>query len=121
MLYGIKPLAMCTSTAGCARAGELSVAGAASVWNAHVTPAEDTPFHWLVLTVTCLAIARNGFPDSWAVRMMLGSMKTGIPNPPAVVVQSPMARNSYHACTARFSSRLRIGCGSVTSFIHADR
>src|SRR6266700_4836827 len=112
---------MWTSTDGCARVGLLSDVAAASVWNAHVTPADDTPFHWFVLTVTSFAIARNGFPLSCAVKMMLGSMKTGMPNPPAVVVQSPMARNSYHACTARFSSGVRIGCGSVTSFIHADR
>src|SRR6266705_1954437 len=71
----MKPLAMCTSTDGCARTGELSVVAAASVWNAQVTPALDTPFHWLVLTVTCLAMDRNGFPDSCAVRMMDGSMK----------------------------------------------
>src|SRR4249919_1625289 len=105
----MNPRAMWTSTDGCARVGELSVADAASVWNAHVTPAEETPFHWFVLTVTCFAIDRNGFVDSCAVRMMLGSMNTGIPNPPAVVVQSPIARNSYHACTARFSSAVRIG------------
>src|SRR6266581_9393481 len=105
----MNPRAMCTSTVGCARVGELSVVAAASVWNAQVTPALDTPFHWFVLTVTCLAIARNGFPDSCAVRMIDGSMNTGIPNPPAVVVQSPRARNSYHAWTARFSSGDRTG------------
>src|SRR6266581_4491886 len=105
----MNPRAMCTSTVGWARVGELSVAAAASVWNAQVTPALLTPFHWLVLTVTCLAMLRNGFPDSWAVRMIDGSMNTGIPNPPAVVVQSPSARNSYQAWTARFSSGDRTG------------
>ena len=62
---------------------------------------------------------RNGFPDSWAVRMIDGSMNTGMPNPPAVVVTSPRARNSYHAWTARFSSSVRTGWTSVTIFIHA--
>src|SRR6266705_1295208 len=117
----MNPRAMWTSTDGCASVGELSVAAAASVWNAQVTPALLTPFHWFVLTVTCLAICRYGFPDSCAVKIIEGSINTGIPNPPAEPVQSPRARNSYHAWTARFSSGDRTGCGSVTIFIHADR
>jgi hypothetical protein len=55
------------------------VAAAASVWNAHDTPAELTPFHRFVLTVTCRAIDRNGFPLPCAVRMIDGSMNTGMP------------------------------------------
>lgn len=51
----MNPRAMCTSTVGWARTGLLSVAAAASVWKAQVTPADETPFHWFVLTVTCLA------------------------------------------------------------------
>src|SRR5438105_852132 len=121
MLYGMKPRAMYTATDGCASVGELSVAGAASVWKAQVTPAEDTPFQKFVLTVTWRAMARNGFPESCAVKMIDGSMNTGMPKPPALVVTSPMARNSYQACTACRSSSDRIGCGSVTSFIQALR
>src|SRR6266540_89096 len=117
----MNPRAMCTDTLGCARVGELSVAGAASVWNAHVTPADETPFHVFVLMVTCRARVRNGFPLPCAVMMIDGSMNTGIPNPPAVVVTSPIARNSDHACMARDSSWVRNGCGSVTNFIHAFR
>jgi hypothetical protein len=69
---------MCTDTVGCARVGELSVAAAASVWNAHETPADETPFHVFVLTVTCLAMLRNGLSLPCAVRMMLGSMKRSV-------------------------------------------
>jgi hypothetical protein len=99
----------------------LSVVATPSDWNAHVTPAELTPFHTLVLTVTCRASCRNGFPDPCAVRMIDGSMNTGMPKPPAVVTPSDMARYSLNANTARVSSAVRMGCGSVTSFCHAVR
>jgi hypothetical protein len=117
----MNPRAMCTSTAGCARVGLLSVAAAASVWNAQVTPADETPFHRLVLTVTWRAIDRNGLPDPCAVRMIDGSMNTGMPYPPAADVKSAIARYSSHAWTALRSSSERNGCGCVTSFIHASR
>src|SRR2546423_8464510 len=100
---------MNTSTLGCARVGEASETTEASASNDHVTPADETPFHLLVFTSTCRARVRNGLSVSCAVKMIDGSMKTGIPKPPAVVVPSDMARYSSNDSTARDSSAVRIG------------
>src|SRR6185437_12346892 len=89
----MNPRAMKTVTVGWARVGELSVVAAASAWKAQVTPADETPFQMLVLTVTCLAISRKGFLVPCAVRIIEGSMKIGIPKPPAEVGDSAAARS----------------------------
>jgi hypothetical protein len=82
----MKPLAICTLTVGCAKVGELSAVTAPSVWNAHVTPALLTPRQTVVVTVAVRASWRIGAIEPCADWMIDGSTKTGMPNPPAVVV-----------------------------------
>src|SRR5215471_20540732 len=110
----MKPRAMNTVTLGCASVGVSSETSDASWSNDHDTPALDTPFQTFVLTSFVAQSCKNGFADPCAVRMMLGSMNTGIPKPPAVVKPSDAARYSFHRCMATRSSSVKNvdACGS---------
>src|SRR5262245_11225726 len=103
----MKPRAMYTVTLGCASVGVSSLTSAASKSNDHETPADETPFQMFVFVSTVRQMLRNGFAEPCAVRMIDGSMNTGMPNPPAVVKPSDAARYSFHRCNAMRSSFVR--------------
>src|SRR5678815_2173486 len=71
-----------------------SLTSAASASNDHDGATDETPFQiWLVICST-REIRKSGISAAPEVRMIVGSITTGTPKPPAVVVPSDAARCS---------------------------
>src|SRR4051794_8504294 len=124
----MNPRARNTDTDGCARVGASSDTALASESYDQVIPAEETPFHLLVVIVSIRAIRSSGASAAPEVKMIVLSISTGTPNPPAVVVPSEAARldsrssNSWKSDMAWASSEVRkLRVPNMTDFWNARR